>query len=322
MKLLFRTLLAATLSVSAGMAGAQAYPSRPITIVVPFTPSGATDSIARALALHLSTEWKQPVVVENKPGAGGAIGVQAVARSAPDGYTLLLGSVGPMTINPGLYAKLPYDTMRDFEAIGLLAKTPAILVVPPQSPANNAAEFVAWLKANPGQLNYGSAGTGNVTHLVSEFFMRQAKVTAKHIPYKGSAPAITDLLGGQIDFMFDVVPTAQPYVKSGKFKAIAVTTLSRSPALPQVPTLHELGFKGFDVSSWFGLFAPAGTPPEVIAKLNAEMNKGMRSPAGLEKLQFLGAEPATGTPQEFKTMINQEMTRWKKVISDGEIKAD
>ena len=314
-------LAAATSSIpSHGFA--QTYPTKQITIVVPFTPGGAVDAVARTVATHLSTAWKQTVIVDNRGGAGGAIGVQAVARAAPDGYTLLLGSIGPMTINPNLQTKLAYDVAKDLEPVALLAKTPAILVVTAQTPVTTVPEFVAWVKSKPGKLNYGSAGNGNVTHLVSEYFMSQAGVKANHVPYKGSAPAVTDLLGGQIDFMFDVIPTAQPFVKSGKFKALAVTSIARSPALPQVPTLDELGYKGFDVSSWFGLFVPAGTPRELIDKINAEVTKGMHSGPGLEKLHFIGAEPAGGTPQQFKTMVQQETARWKKVIEDAGIKAD
>lgn len=301
---------------------AQAFPTRPISIVVPFTPGGAVDSVARNVAMHLTSAWGQPVVVENKAGAGGAIGAMSVARAAPDGYTLLLGSIGPMTINPSLQAKVPYDTAQDFEPVALIAKTPAVLVVTPKSAVTTMPQFVTWVKANPGKLNFGSAGSGNVTHLVAEYFMHQAGLKANHIPYKGSAPAVTDLLGGQIDFMFDVVPTAQPYVKSGQFQAIAVTTLLRTPSLPNVPTMDQSGFKGFDVSSWFGLFAPAGTPQAIIDKLNAEVNRGMNSGPGREKLHSIGAEPATGTPKDFKGFVAQETDRWKRVISEGSIKAE
>lgn len=298
------------------------FPMKPITIVVPFTAGGAVDTVARTVAAHLSDVWKQPVVVDNRGGAGGAIGAQTVANAAADGYTLLLGSIGPMTINPSLQSKLSYNVERDFVAVALLAKTPAVLVVTPEASISTVPEFAAWVRSKPGALNYGSAGTGNVTHLVSEYFMRQAGLKANHVPYKGSAQAITDLLGGQINFMFDVVPTAQPFVKSGKFKALAVTTLARSPALPQVPTLDELGYKGFDVSSWFGLFAPIGTPKVVVEKINAEINKGLQSGPALEKLHIIGAEPATGTPTQFNTFVQQETRRWKKVIDDGSIKAD
>ena len=320
----FRTqavLMSAALAWLQVAHGAEPYPAKQITIVVPFTPGGAVDAVARTVATHLSTAWKQTVVVDNRGGAGGAIGAQAVARAAPDGYTLLLGSIGPMTINPSLQ-KLPYDVARDFVPVALVAKTPAILVVTPQAPAETVPEFVAWVKSKPGKLNYGSAGTGNVTHLVSEYFMKQAGITANHVPYKGSASAVTDLLGGQIDFMFDVVPTAQPLVKGGKFKALAVTTLARSPALPNVPTLDELGYAGFDVSSWFGIFVPAGTPQGVIDKINVEVNKGMQTGAGLERLRFIGAEPAVSSPQQFKEMMLKETARWRKIIDDASIKAE
>ncbi|WP_066273509.1 Bug family tripartite tricarboxylate transporter substrate binding protein [Hydrogenophaga palleronii] len=322
MRNLKRHVLVAALAMLSATGFAQTYPNRAITIVVPFTPGGAVDAVARTVASHLSTVWEQPVLVDNRAGAGGAIGAQHVARSSADGYTLLLGSIGPMSINPSLQARLPYDPVRHFEPIALLAKTPAILVVQPNAPANNVSSFVSWLKNKPDRLNYGSAGTGNVTHLVAEYFMNQAGIKANHIPYKGSSQAVTDLLGGQLDFMFDVVPTAQPYVKSGQFKALAVTTLARSRALPQVPTLDELGYKGFDVSSWFGLFAPAGTPRALVDKINAEVVRGLQSGPGLEKLHMIGAEPASGSPDEFKLFLAQETQRWKKVIQDASIKAE
>ncbi len=305
-----------------GTAAAQTYPSGTITIVVPFTAGGAVDAVARAYASELQEQFGTPVVVNNKPGAGGAIGAQYVASTAPDGYTLLLASVGPMTINPNIQAKLPFNVERDYEAVVLLAKTPAILVVHPDNPVNTIQQFNAWVGRKSKQLNYGSAGVGNITHVVAEYYMNIAKLQASHIPYKGSTQAVTDMLGGRLDFMFDVVPTAQPFVQSGKFKALAVSTMTRSPVLPEVPTLNELGYKGFDVSSWFGIFAPAGTPEDIIRKLNAAANSGLSQGAGLAKLQSLGTTFVGGTPGEFKAFVASETARWKKVVDDAGIKAN
>lgn len=279
---------------------ADAFPTKPVTIVVPFTPGGAVDIVARTVATGLTEKWSQSVVVENKPGGGGAIGIQYVARANPDGYTLLLGSVGPITVNPSL-GPVAYDVGKELAPIVLIAKTPAVLVTLPSAPVQNMNQFVAWVKSKPDGLNYGSAGNGNITHLVTEYFLSAAGLSAKHIPYKGSAPAIADLLGGQIDFMFDVVPTAQPLIKSGKFKPLAVTTMKRSSVLPDVPTLDELGYKGFDVSSWFSLMAPAGTPKDVISQINIAVNEVLKSSKFRERLDTIGAYSAGG-PQ--KSSIN------------------
>ncbi|MFQ6748456.1 tripartite tricarboxylate transporter substrate binding protein, partial [Bordetella pertussis] len=290
-------------------------------IVVPFTPGGAVDIVARTVAAGLSEQWSQSVVVENKAGAGGAIGIQSVARAKPDGYTLLLGSVGPVTVNPSL-GPVGYDVAKELAPVVLLAKTPAVLVTLPSAPVDDVAQFVKQAKAQPGGLNYGSAGTGNITHLVSEYFLSSAGLAANHIPYKGSAPAITDMLGGRLDFMFDVVPTAQPLIKSGKYKALAVTTIKRSDVLPDVPTLDELGYKGFDVSSWFSLMAPAGTPDAVIGQINAAVNEVLRSDASRERLAAIGAYSAGGTPEQLGEFVRSETARWKKLIDERGIRAN
>ncbi|CPJ59938.1 lipoprotein [Bordetella pertussis] len=292
-----------------------------MTIVVPFTPGGAVDIVARTVAAGLSEQWSQSVVVENKAGAGGAIGIQSVARAKPDGYTLLLGSVGPVTVNPSL-GPVGYDVAKELAPVVLLAKTPAVLVTLPSAPVDDVAQFVKQAKAQPGGLNYGSAGTGNITHLVSEYFLSSAGLAANHIPYKGSAPAITDMLGGRLDFMFDVVPTAQPLIKSGKYKALAVTTIKRSDVLPDVPTLDELGYKGFDVSSWFSLMAPAGTPDAVIGQINAAVNEVLRSDASRERLAAIGAYSAGGTPEQLGEFVRSETARWKKLIDERGIRAN
>jgi len=300
---------------------ADAFPTKPVTIVVPFTPGGAVDIVARTVATGLTEKWSQSVVVENKPGGGGAIGIQYVARANPDGYTLLLGSVGPITVNPSL-GPVAYDVGKELAPIVLIAKTPAVLVTLPSAPVQNMNQFVAWVKSKPDGLNYGSAGNGNITHLVTEYFLSAAGLSAKHIPYKGSAPAIADLLGGQIDFMFDVVPTAQPLIKSGKFKPLAVTTMKRSSVLPDVPTLDELGYKGFDVSSWFSLMAPAGTPKDVISQINIAVNEVLKSSKFRERLDTIGAYSAGGSPEELNQFIRAETIKWKNVIDDRKIKSE
>lgn len=318
---------AVSVAVAIGMAllpgvAQAAYPEQPIRIVVPFPAGGAVDSVARIIANHLTQAWNAPVVVDNKSGAGGAIGVEAVAKAPRNGYELLLGPIGPLTINPSLYPRLPYDTLRDFDAVVLIAGTPAVLVVQPSMGIDSVPRFVDALKASPGKFNYGSAGNGNLTHLVSEYFLAQVQARAVHVPYKGSAPAITDFLGGQLDFMFDVVPTALPHVQSGRFKPLAVTSLRRSSALPQVPTLDELGWRGFNITSWWGLMAPKGTPSQVVRALNAEINRGLQTQAVREALARLGADPLGGTPEQFSTHIQQELVRWKQVVIQSGVKVE
>lgn len=318
-KMSFKLFVASCLLVLGN--AADAFPTKPVTIVVPFTPGGAVDIVARTVATGLTEKWSQSVVVENKPGGGGAIGIQYVARANPDGYTLLLGSVGPITVNPSL-GPVAYDVGKELAPIVLIAKTPAVLVTLPSAPVQNMNQFVAWVKSKPDGLNYGSAGNGNITHLVTEYFLSAAGLSAKHIPYKGSAPAIADLLGGQIDFMFDVVPTAQPLIKSGKFKPLAVTTMKRSSVLPDVPTLDELGYKGFDVSSWFSLMAPAGTPKDVISQINIAVNEVLKSSKFRERLDTIGAYSAGGSPEELNQFIRAETIKWKNVIDDRKIKSE
>jgi len=305
-------LLCAALTVTGS---ALAFPTRAVTIVVPFTPGGAVDIVARTVAAGLSDVWQQPVVVENKPGAGGAIGIQAAVRAVPDGHVLLLGSVGPLTINPGL-GPVGYDVDKDLAPIVLLAKTPAVLVTRPSSPAGDVKQFVQWARTASSPLNYGSAGNGNITHLVSEYFLSSAGIAATHVPYKGSAPAITDMLGGQLDFLFDVVPTALPHIRAGKFKPLAVTTSVRSPVLPEVPTLQEQGYKDFDVSSWFALLAPAGTPQAVVGQINAAVNQVLGADRTRDRLAAMGANVAGGTPAELGQFMRVETQRWRKLIDD------
>lgn len=303
-------------------AATPAFAEKPIRIVVPFPAGGAVDSVARIVAGHLAQAWSAQVIVDNRAGAGGAIGVEAVARAPATGNDLLLGPIGPLTINPSLYPRLNYDTERDLEPIVRVAATAGVLVVQPSLGVDSVPAFVRLLKEKPGKLNFGSAGNGNLTHLTAEYFLANVGAKATHVPYKGSAPAITDFLGGQLDFMFDVVPTAQPYIRSGRFKALAVTSARRASALPEVPTLDELGYKGFDISSWWGLLAPKGTPAAVIEQINAEVNRGLQSAPVRESLARLGADPTGGTPAQFKEQIHGELARWAQVVKASGAKVD
>ena len=312
----------AVLSV-APLANAQdAYPSKPIRIVVPFPAGGATDILARAVAQKLTEAWGPAVVVDNRPGAGGNIGSDIVAKSPPDGYTLLMGTVGTHAINPSLYAKMPYDHVKDFAPVVLVASVPNVLVVTPSLPVQSVAELVAYAKANPGKLNFASSGSGTSIHLSGELFKTTAGVQIVHVPYKGSAPALTDLVGGQVHLMFDNLPPSLPQIKAGKLRALAVTSLARAPALPDVPTMVESGFPTFEASSWFGLLAPAGTKPEIVAKINAEVRNWLGSAEARDKLLSQGANAAGGSPEDFARHIAAETAKWAKVVKESGAKVD
>jgi tripartite-type tricarboxylate transporter receptor subunit TctC len=301
---------------------AQAFPNKPIRIVVPFPAGGTTDVLARAAAQKLTDTLGQPALVDNRPGAGGNIGAELVAKSPPDGYTLLMGTVGTHAINPALYPKLPYDHVRDFAPVILVAGVPNVLVVNPSLPVNSVQELVAYAKANPGKLNFASSGSGTSIHLSGELFKTAAGLSMTHVPYKGSSPALMDLIGGQVQLMFDNLPSALPQIKAGKLKALGVTSRERAPALPDVPTIAESGFPGFEASSWFGLLAPAGTPQPVIAKLNVEVAKWLASPEAKEKLLAQGANAAGGTPEDFAKHIAAETAKWQKVVKESGAKVD
>ena len=272
MKNLARLLQGLVLALAVTSAAAQ-YPAKPIRFVVPYPPGGPLDTVARLLGQKVSESVKQPVVVDNKPGAGGNIGADTVAKSAPDGYTILMGAVATHAINPTLYASIPYDPIRDFVPVTQLASTPNVLIVNPSVPASNVREFIAYAKANPGKLNFGSGSTGSAGHLAGELFKTQAGVDMTHVPYKGAAPAMQDLIGGQVQLMFDNFASANTQVKAGKVKALAVTTARRSALAPDLPTIAESGLAGFDINTWFGVFVPAGTPREVVERLRAEIAK-------------------------------------------------
>jgi tripartite-type tricarboxylate transporter receptor subunit TctC len=315
-------LLAALLACVADGALAQGYPAKPIKIVVPFTPGGTTDVLARAVGQKLTANWGQPVVIDNRPGAGGNIGSEVVAKAAGDGYTLLMGTISTHGINPSLYTKLPFDAVKDFAPVSLVARVPNVLVLHPSVPANSVKELIALAKAKPGQLNFASSGNGTSIHLSGEMFKTMAGVQMSHIPYKGSAPALTDLLGGQVSLMFDNMPTALPHVKAGRLKALAVTTAKRSPALPELPTVAESGLPDFEATSWFGVLAPAATPKEIVNKLSGEIAKILKTPDVQAQLSGQGAEPVGSTAEEFATHIKSEMAKWAKVVKESGARID
>jgi tripartite-type tricarboxylate transporter receptor subunit TctC len=303
-------------------ARAQAIPAHPVRLVVPFPPGGTTDILARMLSNALGTEWKQPVVVENKPGASGTIFSEQLARAPADGYTLMVTATHHV-INPALYKNLRYDSRKDFTAVAQVAAVPNVLVINPDFAArnriNSVADLTAYAKANPGKVNFGSAGTGGANHLSGELFKSMTGVSMVHIPYKGAAPALNDLLGGQIPIMFDSVPGVLQHIKAGKLRALAVTSLTRSSALPDVPTLDEAGVKGFEATAWFGLYAPGNMDPKLLAKISGDVLAALRSPSIQEQFAQQGAMPGTMTQPEYARFVNAEMDKWAKVIDDAHI---
>jgi len=298
------------------------YPNRPVKLVIPFPPGGPLDIVGRTIAQKLTEAWGQSVVVDNRPGAGGNIGADIVAKSAPDGYTILMGALSTHAVNPSLYAKMPYDAIADFAPITLVAVTPNVLVVNATLPVDSAKEFVAYAKANSGKLAFGSGSNGSAGHLAGELFKVDIGAEIVHVPYKGGAPATQALLAGDTQFMFDNLANAMPQVKAGKLKALAVTTAQRSKLAPDLPTMAEAGLPGFDISTWFGLFAPAGTPKEIIAKWNAEVAKILNSPEMREKLVAQGAEPAPTTPEQFAAFVKSEIPKYAKIVKASGAKVD
>ena len=305
-------LAAATLSLGAA---AQAYPTKPITIVVPFSAGGTTDILARLVGQYLTTELGQPVVVDNKAGAGGNTGGALAAKAPADGYTLFMGTVGTHAINAALYKKMPFDHVKDFAPLSRVANVPNLLVAHPSQPFKTVPEMIAYAKANPGKINFGSPGNGASPHLSGELFKSMAKVELTHIPYKGSAPAVSDLLGNQIAIMFDNMPSVIPHVRSGKLRAIAISTAKRSPELPDVPTIAEAGVPGYEAVSWFGLFAPAATPKPVLDKLSTALSKVLANPEVQKKISAQGGETVNETPAQFAAFIRSETTKWGKVLT-------
>jgi tripartite-type tricarboxylate transporter receptor subunit TctC len=307
---------------AAGGALAQSYPSRPLRFVVSFAPGGGGDILARIVAQKLAEGLGRQVVVDNRVGGNGVIGAELAARAAPDGYTMLLGNIGPIVINPSLYGKLPYDPERDFDAVVLLALTQNILVVHPAVPVKSVRELVDLARAKPGQLNYGSGGNGTLDHIAAELFKVKAGIDVVHIPYKGGSLAIAALLGGNVDMSFASMPSALPQVKAGKLKPLAVANPKRSPLAPDLPTMAEAGVQGVEASAWNGVLVPAKTPREIVARLNAEIGKLLQLPDTRSLMLSQGFEIADGTPAQFAAFIRAETIKWAKVISDTGIRAE
>jgi tripartite-type tricarboxylate transporter receptor subunit TctC len=312
---------AVALAVISGTVSAQPYPAKPIRLVVPYTPGAGTDTIARILAQKVGESLGQQVVVDNRPGAGGTIGTEIVAKAPPDGYTLLFAPTSH-AINPGIYPKLGYDTQKDFAPISVVASLPVVLAVEPAVPASSVRELVALAKSKPGQLTMASSGNGTVFHLTGELFKDAAGINVVHVPFKGGAPAVAALLGGQVSMTFETSVTLVPHIRSGKLRALGVASPKRIALLPDVPTLGESGFPAILAENWYGLYAPTGTPKEVIARLYAELDRAIHSPDVREKLAQQGAEIRENTPEQSAAFLRAEMVKWAKVIKDSGAKVD
>jgi tripartite-type tricarboxylate transporter receptor subunit TctC len=315
-------LIAAFSATAAAQTPAPAFPTKAIRFVVPFPAGGPLDISARAIGQKLTEAWGQPVIIDNRPGAGGNIGAELVAKGIPDGYTILMGAVSTHAINPWLYAKMPYDPIRDFVPVSLVTQVPNVLIVHPSVPAKTVKELVALAKARPGQLNYASGSTGSAGHLAGELFNVMAGVQTVHIPYKGAPAAVIDLMAGQMSFMFDNLASALPNIKAGRVRALAVTTLTRSPLLPALPTMSEAGLKGFDVSTWFGIFAPGDTPKAIVDRLNAGIVAALKAPDLRERLAAMGAEPKPDTPEQFAAFVKAELAKYEKVVKASGARVD
>ena len=314
-------LIVIALAAASGAALAQGFPNKAVRMIVPFPAGGSTDIVGRTVAQKLSEMWGQPVVVDNRPGGGTTIGTDIVAKAPPDGYTLLV-TPAPFTINPSLLAKLSYDALTDFAPITLINTTPLVLVVNPGVPAKSVKDLIALAKARPGQLNFGSSGTGGSNHLAGELFNAMAGVKMVHIPYKGNAPALIDLAGGHVDLIFNGVTSALPLIKGGKLRALAVTSVQRSAALPDMPTMDEVALKGFEAVAWNGLGAPAHTPRDIIARINADVVKIVSSPELRERLKAEGSDPVGNTPMQYGEFLRAEVAKWAKVIKFAGVKGE
>ena len=299
-----------------------AFPDKPVRFVIGFTPGGPSDILARAVGQKLSERWKQQVVVENRPGAGGNLAAEVVAKSPADGHVWLLGNNSILATNQSLYSRLPYDPIKDFAPVALVAVQPNILVVHPAVPANSLSELIAHLKSNPGKLNYASSGAGAAAHLAGELFRTMAGVDIVHVPYKGAQPALTDLIAGHAQLMFATSASVIPYMKAGRLRALAVTTAQRSPSVPELPTVSEAGLPGFEATTWHGVVVPAAVPPALVQRLNQELNSVLNEKDLRERLTGLGAEVVTGTPRDFQDYIAREIPKWSKVVKDSGAKAD
>ena len=311
-----------SLALFAGAASAQTYPAKPIRLIVPFPPGGGTDIAARTIANKLSDSVKWTFVVENKPGAGGNLGVEQAVKSPADGYTLVIGQTSNLAINPTLYVKLPYDPLKDLSPVALIVSAPVVLVVALNSRYASLGDLLAAAKADPGAVTFASPGNGTVSHLSGELLQRAAGVTLTHVPYKGASQALTDTLGGQVQSFMSSVPSALSQIKGGRLRAIAVTSAKRAPELPEVPTIAESGYKGFEASTWYGLLAPAGTPAAVVARLNAEVNRALGTPEVRQRLAAEGGEVLGGSPEQFASFLRAEHAKWGRVVKESGARAE
>lgn len=306
----------------AGWSADAVYPSKTVRMVVPFAAGGSTDLLARSIAQRLNEAWKQPVIVDNRAGGGGIVGSDHVAKSAADGYTVLVGTVSTHAVAATLYSKLPYDPQRNFAPVTEFAYIPQLLSVHPTIPVKSVKELIALAKARPGALDFGTAGNGSASHMAMELFKSMAKVNLVHVPYRGTGPALTDLLGGHLSLMFDVIMTSLPHVQSGKLRPLGVSSLKRSDVTPQVPTIAESGYPGFEALVWFGLFAPAGTPPDVVRKIQDEVARALSTPKMRELLASQGLVVVASTPADFGARVGAEIAKWRKVIQEAGIKLE
>ena len=312
-----------TLTIGLAAAHAKEWPVQPIRVVLPYPPGGASDVTARLLSAKLSQAWGESVVVENRPGANGIIANEAVAKAQPDGYTVLIANLGPNAINPAVYGRLPYDTLKDFTPVVLVTKVPLIIVTAANSPVKDLRQLVSLAKAKPGQITFGSAGNGSGSHLAGELLSTMAGVKMNHVPYKGDAPSLTDVLGQQINVALPTALAGMPHVKSGKLRALAVTSKTRLPALPDVPTVDEaLGISGYEAVSWGGFMVPTGTSPAIVAKMNSQFNKALQDPEVRDKLMAQGAQIAGGTPEAFNALLRAEVSKWKRVADSAKVRLD
>lgn len=310
------------LAFASGAIAAESYPARPIKLIVPFPPGGGPDLIAREVATTVTTQQGWTIIIDNKPGSGGNIGMDAAAKAAPDGYTLVMGQTSNMAINPSLYAKLPYNPQKDLTPVGLVASAPLVIAVASNSPYKTLADLMNAAKANPDGINYASSGSGTVAHLATEQLQRIANVKLTHVPYKGAAQGVTDLIGGQIQMYISSVVTLSGHIRNGKMRALAVTSAKRSADLPNVPTVAEAGYKGFEAVTWFGIAAPAGVSKDAVAKLNAAFNKALETPDVRKKLTEQGADVLGGPSEQFAALVRDETVRWAKVVKESGAKVD
>ncbi|KWT66134.1 MULTISPECIES: tripartite tricarboxylate transporter substrate binding protein [unclassified Variovorax] len=322
MRKIFLIVVASLLAMASAVHAEPGYPSKPIRLVVPFAPGGSTDVLARLLAEALRPELGQPVIVENRAGAGGNIGGDFVAKAAPDGYTLLIAAAGPTVINPSLYARMPYDPAKDLRPVTLLIQEPNLMAVNPKIPAQTVAEFIAYAKSRPTEISFGSPGNGSPAHLAGEWFNQLTGTTMVHVPYKGTGPALNDLMAGQIAMMIDNMPAMWPHVQAGKLRALAVSTDKRAAAAPDVPTVAESGVKGFAFGAWKGLMVPAATPSDIVERLHAATQKALAKPDFRKRLIDLGAEPVGNTPAQFAAVIKNETASWAALVKSTGTKLD